>query len=384
MKYLLSVLALWLGLFFTPAFAAETPQTAGAVKLELIKQLESDGYLSQKLAQEAKTKYVNPAELAVPLAAKAVAENEPSFLERYFTLANFFKLVAILLLLVATSGFIAKLAAGLMFIIVQVPKEVYQTVFLGVSLTLTFFPELVWASQAFYLALFGAFANVMLFAWVIESHPKLQRALAQLFKLGLPPMSVASFWGMLYFGSLALMYQSQVFGFFAVVCLSGISSFGMYYRPGVLTLHFNEKATSAVVWGHLLVLAAYCAMKITGHLPVQADLFAIGLQYYCTIALGVGFLVGASPFGRFTGETGGFLLLFVVTLVLAIVGYHMYDLKVIGSILCVFGVLLALEWIGYLSYKSGFLMGTFVMGLVLYGGSLVMENFANFLVLRLA
>lgn len=194
-------------------------------------------------------------------------------------------------------------------------------------------------------------------------------------------MSVASFWGMVYFGALTLAYQSQIFGFFAAICLSGILSFGMYYRPGVLTLFFNDKATGAVIWGHLVVLAAYSITKVMGLLPAQAGLFAIGLEYYCTIALGVGFLVGASPFTR---RSGGFLITFLVVFVAAMIGYYLYDLKVVGSIICVFAVLLFLEWIGYLSYKTGFLVGTFVCGIVLFVASLLMESFASFLVLRLA
>jgi hypothetical protein len=384
MKYLFGVLALCLGLFFSPAFAADAPQTAGQVKLELLKQLEKDGYLSQKLADEAKLKYVDPKEVSVPLAKPGnadAAKAEPSFYERYVTLANFFKLVAVVLLLVWASGFIAMFAKGLIFVIIAVPKEVYQTVFLALTLTMTLRPELLWASQAYYLVLFGAFANVMLAFWVIESHPKLEAALKQLFKLGIPPMSVASFWGMLYFGALAIAYQSQVFGFFAAVCLSGILSFGMYYSPGILTLFFNEKATGAVIWGHLVVLAGYSIAKVMGVLPAQVGLFAIGLQYYCTIALGVGFLVGASPFSK---NPGGFLAMFIAVFVAAMAGYYIYDLKVIGSIICVFAVLLFLEWVGYLSYKTGFLVGTFVMGIVLFVASLLMENFASFLVLRLA
>lgn len=383
MRYLFAVLALCLGLFAMPSLAADAPQTAGQVKLELLKQLEKDGYLSQKLALEAKLKYVDPKEVSVPLAkpGDAVeASTQPSFFERYVTLANFFKLVAVVLLLVWASGFIAKCAKGLLFLIIAVPKEVYQTVLLSVTLTMTLRPELIWASQAFYLALFGAFANILLVGWVLESHPKLGEALAKIFKLGIPLASVASFWGMLYFGALAVAYQSQIFGFFAAVCLSGMLSFGMYYAPGVLTLFFNEKATGAVIWGHLLVLTAYCVAKVAGVLPAQAGLFAVGLQYYCTIALGVGFLVGAAPLAK---GRAGYLALFLAVFLAAMCGYHLYDLKVIGSIVCVFAVLLFLEWVGYLSYRAGFLAGTFVMGVLLYGASLVMENFASFLVLRL-
>ncbi len=386
MKYVLGILALWLGLFLSPAFAAAPPPSVGQVKLDLLKQLENDGYLSSKLTQEAKQKYVSAQELGVPTASatQLAAQTEPSFLYRYLSWASFFKLIAIICLLVAFSGFLANLAKGLMFLIIAVPKEVYQTGFLAVSGTLTFAPQFIWASQSFYLALFGALATPMVLAWVIESHPKLMEKLAQLFSFGIPAMSVVSFWGMLYFGGLAVMYQSQIFGFFAAVCLSGILSFGMYYRPGVLTMYFNKKATSAVILGHLVVLAGYCIVKVTGHLPASGALFDVGLQYYCTIAMGIGFLVGASPFERRSGRAGAWLVLFTLVTIAAVTGYFIYDLKVIGSIMCVIAVLLALEWIGYIGYQAGFLFGTFILGVTLYVGSLLLEHYASFFVLRLA
>ena len=387
MKYLFGLLAVLFGLFCSPAMAdSEHLLTKGQVQLNLLKSLESDGYLSHKLADEAKEKYVNPQDLSVPLASAATAStahSEESLWSRYLSWANFFKVLAVVLLLVAFGGWIVRLAASLLFIIVQVPKEVYQSVFLGTWLTLTFAPQYVWASQSFYLALFGAFANLLVVSWVLTSHPRLVSILKKLFNLGVPPSSVASFWGMVYFTGLALMYQSQIFGFFAAVCLSGILSFAVYYRPGVLTMSFHKNGTPAIVFGHLAVLIAYVAMKITGHLPQETPLFAVGLEYYCTIAMGVGFLVGASPFDSLEG-TGAYLLFFVLVTLAAVSGYFFFDLKVIGSILCCIAVLLALEWIGYLSFSISFLAGTFIMGLTLYGCALLLERYASMIVLRLA
>lgn len=310
---------------------------------------------------------------------------DESLWDRYVSWTNFFKVLGVVLLLVAFSSLIGKIAKGLMFLIIQVPKEVYQVSFLSVSLLATIRPDLIWASQAFYLALFGAFANLVVLIWVIESHPRLKEVLAKLFNLGVPPASVASFWGMLYFAALALAYNSQIFGFFAVVCLSGIFTFTMYYRPGVLFLDFEEKAMPAVVFGHLAVLLGYVGLKLSGNLPAQTALFSVGLEYYATIAMGVGFLVAASPFyGRNQGGAVGYLMLFLLVTFAAVAGYFLFDLKVIGSILCVFAVLLALEWIGYLSYKSGFIVGTFILGITLYGLSLLAEHYGHLVVLKLA
>ncbi len=383
MKHVLLMLGLVLGLLGTPAFAKEA--SVGEVKLELIQKMETDGYLSGKLADEARQKYVTEADLKTVAGNAPPAADKPSLWERYVSWQNFFKVLGVVLFLVAFGGWIAKLAGMALWLIVAVPKEVYQALFLAATIPGTLVPHLIWASQSFYIALFSAFANLVVLGWVVESHPRLAEALKKLFNLGLPMMSVMSFWLMLYFGALAIGYQSELFGFFAAVALSGLFTFGVYYRPGVLMLDFDDKAMPAVVFGHLLVLASYCVAQVAGVLPAQAKLFEVGLQYYCTIAMGVGFLVAASPFGwRNKGNPGAFLALFLFVAAAAVYGYFFYDLKVIGSIVLVFGALLFLEWVGYLSYKTGFLFGTFAMGAVLYGFSLLLERYSHLIILKLA
>lgn len=388
MRVVLGLLALLLGLWLPLANADDrAPPTVGQVKRDLIRQLEQDGYLSTKLSAEAQEKYVTQAELLVPTAASAAGADprEPSFAERYVSWTNVFKVLGVTALLIAFGGFLKTAALILVSVIGEVPKEVYQAIFLGLGLLMTLCPKMLWASQAFYLALFGAFANVLVLSWVLFTNPRLKHALIAMFNVGVPIPSLVSLCGMAYFGGLALMYQSEIFGFAAAVCLSGVLSFAMHYRPGILTLGFHDKGTPAVVLGHLAVLTAYCVAKATGHLPVQAALFSVGLEYYCTIAMGVGFLVGASPFNfRQAMATGGYLLLFVLVAFAAIAGYHFLGLKVVGSIVCVFGVLLALEWVGYLSYKTGFGMGTATLGAVLYGASVLLEKYGHFIVLKLA
>ncbi len=383
MKLFASLLALLFGLWLNPALAQDD-KTVGQVKLELLDNLQADGYLSEKLAQEAREKYVTPVELQTMAAPGATQSAEPSLWDRYVSWASFFKVVAVVLFVVAFGHLLLRMATAAFVFIVAVPKIVYQVAFLGATGTGVLAPQVLWASQAFYVALFSAFALPLVVAWVVESHPKLEAVLKKMFSLGVPASSVVSALAMLYFGALALQYQSEIFGFAAAVALSGIVSFGMYYRPGVLVLDFKEKALPAVVWGHLAVLGAYAALVVNQALPPEAKYFSAGLDYYCTIAMGVGFLVGASPFARRGHEVAGYLALFVAVLFGAIYGYFFYDdLKVIGSILCVFAVLLALEWMGYLSYKAGFIVGTFVLGASLYAVSLALESYGHLIILRM-
>jgi len=375
MNVLLRAFALCLLLLAMTAQAADAPaaQPADPIRRELIDQLERDGYLNPAQAQEARQKYLGPG------AQQVLGSSEPSFVQRFVTLANFFKLLAVILLLIWARGMLLRFAAGLWYLVALLPKEVYQASFLLLGLCLTIRPDWIWPSQAFYLALFGAFTNLMVLGWVIESHTALREALLRWFGTGLLATALASTLALLYFGALALAYQSQVFGFFAVVSLSSMLSFGMSYSPGVLTLHVRDKALASVVFGHLLVLLAYSAAQLSGHWPSPARVFETGLQYYATIALGTGFLIGASPF-RFTPHRGAYLALFLLVLVAALAAYHLADFKVIGSILSVFGVLLALEWLGHLCWRSGFLRGSFIMGITLFAASLAAERFAGFLV----
>lgn len=316
--------------------------------------------------------------------AQARQPDSPSLWERYVSWINFFKVVAVLLLLVAFSGTIAKLGLRLKAIILLVPTPVYQAALLSASLYGTFWAGSLWMAEAYFIKLFCAFSNLILLGWIVGTSQRLQALYKALLQKGLPMDMLACGAGMLYFGALAIFSGSSILGFLSVVFLSGIFSFGVSYAPGVLTLFFAERRLAAVVLGHLLVLGSYAALRISGALPAQAAFFEAGLDYYTTIALGVGFLVGASPFIRGeSASTAAYALLFLLTLVAAISGYFFFDLKVIGTILCFFGLLLALEWIGFLSAKAGFLPCAAIMGAVLYGLALLLEANSHLIIFRM-
>jgi hypothetical protein len=380
--------ALMLALLFwgTAALAQTAPQdrTTADIRLELLQQLQQDGFLSDKMAQEARLKYVDPKAVNAPVAQDGPPA-APSLWERYVSWVNFFKVTAVLLLLVAFSGAIAKLGRRLKKIILLVPTPVYQAALLSASVYGTFAAADFLAAQAYYLRLFCAFSNLILLGWVFESSLQLKALLARLLKAGLPLNVLACAAGMLYFGALAIFNGSTLLGFIAVIFLSGVFSFGVSYAPGVLTLFFAKNRLAAVILGHLLVLGTYAGLKISGALPPESALFAAGLEYYGTVALGVGFLVGTSPFGKKDAAAAAYFFLFLLTLTLiaAITGYFFFDLKVIGTIMCFFGLLLALEWIGFLSHKVGFLPGAAIMGAVLYGVAMLLEANSHLIIFRI-
>lgn len=370
---------------FSGVALAEAPRTEAAVQLDLLHKLETDGFLSKKLASEATIKYVDVKQLQAPGAAiTTTAAPADSVWRRYVTWLNFIKVLAVILLLIAFGGTISNLITGFWYILAQVPVLVYQLPMLVVSVYATIAPQVFWASQSVYVALFAAFSNILLVGWVLAMHPKLADALVRFFKLGLPVASVVSFWSMLYFGVLALHYDSQIFGFFTAVSFSGLLSFGLYYSTGTLYLHFNDKGLMAVVFGHLAAIALYMLLKVTGSYPVAGHVFAAGIEYYCTIALCTGLLVGSSPWTSMKESRPMMVVIFILAFAGAMTAYFFWDFTIIGSIISCFFILFVLEWIAKLGYSGGVVVGSAVLGASLYGTVLLMEKYGSFIVLSAA
>jgi len=378
------IFSLYLALF-SGAALAEAPRTEAQVQLDLLHKLEADGFLSKKLASEAAVKYVDVKQLqARGVANSASAEPADSIWDRYINWLNFAKVVGILLLLVAFGGTVRNIVRGVWHLLVRVPVLVYQVPLLVVSGYATIVPQAFWVSQSSYVALLAAFANIILAGWVLASHPKLGKALRDFFNIGIPASSMASFVAMVYFGLLAVHHDSQILGFFTAVSFSGVLTFGLYYSTGTLFLHFADKGLSAVVFGHLAALGTYTFLKVSGTYPVAAHVFDSGIEYYCTVALCVGLLVGSSPWAFLKGSRPFMAALFILVFAGAMTGYFFWDLKVIGSIVTCFFILFVLEWIARLGYSGGVVIGSAVLGGTLYGAALLMEKFGSFIVLAAA
>lgn len=358
-----AVIAFVLMMFAPGAYAADAaPQTANQVQQELIQKLVSEGYMTAASAAAA-TPSIQQSN------AKVAAEETWT---RHLSWVNLIKVVAVILLLVAFSGVIVNIVKGVWMLIIAVPTYVYQGAFLAVSLTATILPAVQPMSQGFYLALFGSFANLILAYWVISVYPQVQAFLKKLFSLGIPEFIIASLWATAYFAALAFTYNSAVFGFFAVVGFSGIFGFGLYYMPGVLFLKTEESALSSLIWSHTLLLIAY---GVVGHITTipYIELFRAGIEYYMTVAIGVAFLIVMSPWGR-NKEAVNNMIPFTLCLLAANLGYAYLNLHSIGAVFDIFVVLLALEWIGYMAWSGGLIIGTMCTGVILYAGALVLEK----------
>jgi hypothetical protein len=362
--------------------------TTDEIKREVIDQLVSDGVITTEQAITAKERYAAPprtsdqSSTAVPVKVADATSDETW--QRYLSWVNLLKVIGVIFLLVAFHGLVAKVILGLWRWFAIVPIEVYQLSSLSlVAIGLTT-PELVYPGQAFYVALFSAFALPMLLGWIIATHRRLEEAITRWYNTGIPVGSVLGAHACAYFAILALVYESQIFGFFAVVGFSSVLTFGMTYRWGVLSLDFHTPALPAVVLGHAIVIGTYILASLGGDLPPQAIYFVPGIEYYATIALGTALLVGSSPwFGRSNGlVTAVYSMLMIVIAFAATFLLQVAGFPVIGSILLVFCVLWLLEWLGYLSFSINRILGCAVVGGALFVGAIYFESTMGQLVFR--
>lgn len=362
---ILSIVALWFAMLF-PAYAADgaasAPITASEVKQQLLDKLVAEGYMSAASATEAKAK--------VAIEDKAIAAEESW--TKWLSWASLFKVLGVILLLVAFGSTIVRIIKGLWELIESVPMYVYQGAFGAVTVTGTIAPHLFWASQSFYVVLFCSIANLIIAGWTINVYPKVQEFLARIFKLGIPPFVLISGYLIAYFGVLAVLHQSQIFGFLATVSVSALFGFGLYYSPGVLFLTTREKAIPALVWSHTLLLIGYGVIKINEVVVPNANLFAAGIEYYWTIALGVAFLITLSPWSPSRDRVAS-MIPFTLCFILANFAFS-YGLKSVGSVFDVFAVLIAIEWVLYASWSGGLIVGSLCSGLILFTGGLFLER----------
>jgi hypothetical protein len=374
-------------LMFLPFTVLAETKTLADEKMILLQNLQKDGYLTESGMNEAANKYikeedknylVHDRDLQSVSVSQGLSQEENSGWTQYLSLINFIKVFAIILLLIAFSGIIKKLIRIGWFLIAMVPVWAYQAIFLGATIYASLFPATIWASQFFYIALFGIFGNLLVIIWILAIWKKLQDLIKELLDFGLLAGSVISFLLLIYFGAFAILYQSSFLGFFAAVALSGVFSFSLFYTPGVLFLYFKENALIAMVFGHLLALTIFVYLLLSGIAAEYVAYFNAGIQYYCTLALGIALLAGSSPFYE-KSKLFCFLLL-IGLCVLATPLYFMFNITVLPVILYIFFVLVLIEWIGYWGFKSGVIVGLMSIGVILFGLAMFLEKYASIII----
>ncbi len=228
--------------------------------------------------------------------------------------------------------------------------------------------------------MFSAFFNILIIGWIVVTYETIILKVIEFFTFfKLKPEIQISLLGMVYFGVLSVTYQSQVFGFFTAICFSGVLSFGMTYFPsyGMLSLHLDENYLPHAVLGHIVGLLAYI-YALQYNVP-NIEYFKVGAQYYCAVALCVALLIGASPFYN-RKHALVYAQIFTLVTIATVAGYYYLGIEGIGTILVCGYILLMLEWLAYIGYKAGLIVGCLGVGSALFGLGLAFERAGQLLV----
>lgn len=334
------------------------------VILYTLDNLVKDDLITEKSANEAKKKYVfdndslqeRMQEYFESNKTQTKQDTEVSLDEFNYFIAVL-KFIGAIFGLFLIRGLLKSLAEILMDVILSVPVHVYQIVILSLSIVLTFAPELIWESEAFYLAIVGSITNLLVLGWVAVTHPSLLKRLAKLFSLGISPFTIAGIYLGLYFGALALMYQSSFFGLLSVAAFVSATGFVIYQFAGGLALGVNdEKLLPIVIMTNGLAIGLYSFLSINGTTITGLEYFSVGIEYACSLALSICLLIGASPWFSDEKSFVQNVALMILCTVLGFIGSTFYGLTVIGAFMNTVFVIWLLEWLGYLAFKKGFLL----------------------------
>ncbi|GAA3921221.1 hypothetical protein [Litoribacillus peritrichatus] len=346
--------------------------------VETIDKLVQDGFLTEENAQYAKEQYVTGASETSESAGKGITWSG------YFSLTGAVKFLAVAFLLFAFRGIISNLVDTFFRIIMLVPTVVYQgcaSIFAGV---LTFAPQWIWPSEAFYLALTGSLLQLLVIGWVFVIYEKFGDALIKLLSLGMKPHVMAGVYLAIYFSVLAIMYQSSTFGVFAVASFVFATGFVIYQLAyGVALGVDDESYLPIVIYSNFLVLLIYGLITVTGVTVPYIEHFAFGIEYVCSLALSVCLLISALPWSKEDKGFNAACFLMVLSFALALIGAKLFELTTISAFMNTCFTLWILSWVGYWGTKGGFIVFSLIASVSLYGLALLLENHANYFVLGL-
>ncbi|CAL6027067.1 Conserved_hypothetical protein [Hexamita inflata] len=277
------------------------------------------------------------------------------------------------------SKFIKTIAFGFLFILIYVffmaivaqafhvlPKLIVLLTILAITGLVN--PSIFSKSDSTWIAILCAFTTPIIVIAFCGVYKKQLEPIVRILLLPfLPRGIVLNVLFVVYFAALAIIYKSQLIGFAAVVALSSLTSFSVFYMPGMLVLSFKDYMLPFLVFGHFLVLSAYSALILTNHFVEYITVFQTGLEYYVSIALATGLHVGSSPLYRNKANTISYALFFILLSTLTLLLNIFTQIKVPGSVLCGFCVFTIIEWLGFLALKRGTTFCCVVLAASLFG-----------------
>ena len=301
--------------------------------------------------------------------------------------------LAMILLAAASWQLLWRLRQRLWLLVAQAPKQLYQgALLIGCVAGLAH----ACVHHRFYLGVFYAFVLGLATSWTLAGAPPAanawQRAFGALLLNGRPP---AQFWlalaALVTCSALTLAFHSPAFGGLTAVSYSAMTSFVTVYRPRLgnyytVTHGITESAFDRTIHGHLGLVAACTALRAARAMPGSGQQFWRGMELYCTAVACIALLVAASPTvkklnagrpqQRLRWPKYTRMAAFWIILLAALAVRRLADLQTVASVCCLFGVLMALEWVLVLAHTRGCgrIALLVVLGAVLYGGVALFEH----------
>lgn len=393
------LMTLMLMVFSSLSLASETTtpvekgQSLSEIKTELIENLKNDGLITGENATIALQKYGNIATEH----QKLMVQDDTGW-RSYLTLANAMKLVGVILIFIAFSGWISKLVRACWIVIAAIPIIAYQAVALGASLTATIAPALIWESQSFYVVLLASFLNLAIIGWILATYPRVVAFLEKIFKLDIPVDCVGLFYLSVYFAVLGFYHMSIVFATLTAFTVTAlIATSIVHYMEKPKKGAEKEKSLSQhvihVVVGSTIafMIGLYTVLKVTGIAPEIVGLFNVSVQYIMIAVLAFILQLYTSPFSGFDSKHSIFdfsnmkrmgiaTIITGLFAIYAAFAYVIFDMKVAATLVLVSLVILAFQWVIHYGYKVGVLFGSALIGALLYGSALLVEKWGSLLV----
>lgn len=375
-------------LMSTVAFA----QSTADIKIDLIQNLSKDGVIDGSKQNEIIQKYVTQEDYKQ--SQETAVNEQESVVWKYLTLSNFIKVAGVILLLVALAGFIRKIIRSFWIVIMAIPMIVYQLGLLALSLLMTFRPEVLWESQALYIALMSSITNIIILGWILDSYPKMKEQLKKLFNLGINPVILAAFYMSVYMSLYAYAYNSKIFGsialfsMFAFVLVTAFDVYRTKIYKGKKELNPNPLMLLMSTTILITSIIAYAFTKDTQFVQTYLVPYKFGLDYMITLGV-CGLLVYlTSPWVQYekydngvVDKYKGFYIVALVALTgFSLFAYIMLDSKLLFSFVLLTLYVCAFLHIGHHALRKSYILCAALLGAALYGTALSLEHFGQYLV----
>lgn len=355
----------------------------GQIVLDTILNLEKEGYLTERNSKEAQKKYVfdnlTYKESLDKIKNEVKVDQEASFFE-FLNFVNVMKFLGVVLIIIAFFKYISRLIELGVLVLSKIPLYVYQFVFVSLSLIGLIKPEVLVSYDHFYVAFFCSFSLWFTIIWIFSTYEVLEDLIEKLSFNHAENILLTVL--TLYFGALAIVYESQAFGFLSIASLVSLCGFIVFQSRLTFYIGVQEdKFISPVILSTLLILGIYSYLKIA-NIDFYQNHFRVGIEHLCSFALGVTLFIAASPYSPKSYRPLAIPAMLLISFIAFYIG-NFYNLAVVSSYINTMFVLWIVTWLSYLGHKVHTIFTLAIIGISLYCIALLIEKFPEYFVTAL-